>query len=190
MIKNNKKNRKITTAKMGMYKGPLHKKGDTFSGVDILINLHTIVSLASNALGVLAFEQTFNPNTTIEWARYAALFREFRVLGVSVSYKNSLHSNTTAIVGGSAVVSTNKGSAAGVPASRNAVYSGARSKIWDIMEPHYYEIRADDYTDLDMGGTSTPSSEFSLLWFSDGLTASTSYGFLYIEYLCQFSGPQ
>jgi len=172
------------------YKGPIDLTAGTTSGLIELVNLHSSTTISSSGVGVAASELTFNPNTTIEWASWAARFREYRVLAVRVEYMPYSLVNLSTIAGAPLFVAENKAAAIGTPTSYNQIFSLARSKVHHIMKPWSYIIRADDYTDLDVGGTASPSSEFSLLFFADSLSNSILYGRLAITWVVQFSTTQ
>lgn len=201
MKKNNKNNKNANKKNTTRYEfGPNAKgfkvwKGSfdiepTPSGLVEVIPLHSVVSIASNALGVMAAEITTNPNTTIEYASYAARFREYRVLGVEAEWVPNLKVNTTAIVGAAMLIAQNKSSAFGTPTSYNQLFPMGHAKVQQVFERFKYSIVADDITDLDVGSTAAPGSEFSFLFYADGLTASTTYGRYFLRWIVQFSSPQ
>jgi hypothetical protein len=173
-----------------MYRGPIHVGESKTSDKLDVVNLTSIISVASNALGTMAAEVTFNPNTTTEWASFAARYREYRVLAVEIKWIPSIVVNTAAIVGGPLYIALNKGGALGTPTSKGQVFALANAKVHMNYKPWTYVIRPDDYTDLDVGSTATPASEFSFLFFASAYTASTSYGDLAVEWVVQFSSRQ
>jgi len=162
----------------------------TKSGATEVVNLQSVTSVASNALGVMAAEITTNPNTTTEWASFAARYREYRVLAVEFHWVPNNIVNTTGLVGAAMAVAQNKAAALGTPSGYGQLFSMAVGKIKHVFKPFKYLIAADDITDLDMGGTATPGSEFSFLFYSDGLTASTTYGRFFTKWVVQFSSRQ
>ncbi len=172
------------------YKGPIDLAKGTTSGLIELVNLHSSTTTSSSGVGVMASELTFNPNTTIEWASWAARFREYRVLAVRIEYMPYSVVNLSTIAGAPLFVAENKAAAIGTPTSYNQILSLARSRVFHVFKPWSYVIRADDYTDLDMGGTASPSSEFSLLFFADSLSNSILYGRLALTWVVQFSTTQ
>lgn len=180
---------RLEQSKFGMYRGPLRINRGT-SGLTKLMQLTSSTTTASSAIGVLAAEITFNPNTCTEWASYAARFREYRVMGVELEFKPYGIVNLSTYAGAPVVVAVNKGGVVGIPTSFNAVLAMAKSQVNHVLKPWKVSIRADDYTDLDVGSTTTPSSEFSLLYYADGLSNSTTYGRLVMYWVVQFSSPQ
>jgi len=191
--KNSRKSSSIVAqerTKFGMYKGPIDI-GQSKSTDQILVtNLTSTVTSSSNALGVYASEVTFNPNTCTEWTSYAARFREYRVLAVEAIFMPSQVVNITGINMGPIAVGTNKGGALGTPTSVAQVWALANSKCKLLFKPWSYIIRPDDYTDLDVGSTSSPGSEFSMLMYGDGCTASTLAGRFFFRWVVQFSSRQ
>jgi len=178
-----------SSTKFGMYKGKINLNNST-SGVETKVNLHSITNVSSSAVGVMAAEITFNPNTTIEFANYAARFREYRVLAVKIDCVPIVKVNTSTTVSGAVVVAENKAGVLGTPTSYNQIFAMAKSHYHSVMSEWTHIIRADDYTDLDMGSTSTPGSEFSLVFYADALTASTVYAKLFMTWVVQFSSAQ
>jgi len=162
----------------------------TPSGLTEVFPLHSFTSVASSAVGVMAAEITTNPNTTVEFASYAARFREYRVLGVEAEWVPNNIVNTTAIVGSAMIIAQNKASAFGTPTAYNQLFPMAHAKVQHVYKRFKYPIVADDITDLDVGSTAAPGSEFSFLFYSDGLTASTTYGRYFFRWVVQFSSPQ
>ena len=98
--------------------------------------------------------------------------------------------STTAFNVGPCVIATNKGPAFGTPTSIAQVWALAKPKVFHLTERMEYEIRPDDYTDLDVGSTASPASEFSVVLYADGLTASSGYGRLLCKWVVQFSSRQ
>ncbi len=172
------------------YHGPINLASSSTSGLIELVNLHSSSTTSSSALGVLASEITFNPNTTVEWSSYAARFREYRVLAVSVHYMPYSTVNLSTIAGAPIVVAENKAAVLGTPTSYNQLIASARYQVHHVFKPWTFTIRADDYTDLDMGGTGSPSSEFSMLIYGDSLSNSILYGRLFITWVVQFATTQ
>ncbi len=172
------------------YHGPINLSTSTTSGLIELVNLHSSTTTSSSGVGVLATELTFNPNTTVEWASWAARFREYRVLAVSVHYEPYSIVNLSTIAGAPIVVAENKAAALGTPTSYNQLIALARYQVHHVFKSWSFTIRADDYTDLDMGGTASPSSEFSMLLYGDSLSNSILYGRLFITWVVQFATTQ
>lgn len=164
--------------------------GTTPSGQTQLANLHSTTTTSSNGVGVMAAEITFNPNTANEWASFAARYREYRVVAVEVEYVPYATVNLSTIVGAPLVVAQNKAAALGTPASYAQVYSMGKPKVKHVFKPFSFTIVADDLTDLDMGGTATPASEFSFVFYADGLSNSILYGRWFFKWLVQFSSVQ
>ena len=198
MIKNKKNNRKSENqiqkqekSKLGMYTGPIDLGQSPSTGEVGLFNLTDVVTtISSTGLGVVALERTFNPNVTTEWASFAARFREYRVLAVEINYFPFGKVNTTSFNIGPCVIATNKGPAFGTPTSSAQVFALAKPHIWHLGSPMKYIVRPDDYTDLDVGSTSSPASEFSVVLYADGLTVSSGYGRFYCKWVVQFSSRQ
>ena len=181
----------MESSKFGKYSGPIDLGQSSYTGEIELLNLTDVVTtVSSTGLGVVALERTFNPNVTTEWASFAARFREYRVLAVRLHYMPFGVVNTTSFNVGPAVIATNKGSAFGTPTSSAQVFALAKPKVFHLAKPMVYEIRPDDYTDLDVGATASPASEFSVLLYGDGLTVSSGYGRLYCTWVVQFSSRQ
>lgn len=188
--KNEKAIERMEVSKFGMYRGPIHVGESKFSDKLDVVNLHSNTTSSSNGVGVIAAEITFNPNTTNEWASFAARYREYRVLAVQLEWVPFHVVNTTAIVVGPIVIATNKAGTLGTPTSKTQVSSLANSKYQHTTKRFTYVIRPDDYTDLDVGSTASPSSEFSCLIYGDGLSVSATYGTFFMTWVCQFSAVQ
>lgn len=176
--------------KFGMYKGPIEVGQSKFTDLMVVVNLTSTTTTSASGLGIVATELTFNPNTTTEWTSYAARYREYRVLAVEVHFIPSQVVNISGAVCGPCAVATNKGGVLGTPTSIGQVYALANSKPKLMFKPWSYQIRPDDYTDLDVGSTSTPSSEFSMLVYGDGFTNSLLVGRYFIKWVVQFSSRQ
>ncbi len=177
-------------SKFGMYTGPMDVGESRSTGKIDVVNLHSTTTVSSNGVGVIATEITFNPNTTNEWASFSARYREYRVLGVRVHFEPVLKVNTTTVAGGPLVIATNKGGALGTPTSHVQVYSLAKSRVFSTYKTLVYDVRPDDYTDLDIGATASPSSEFSVLLYGDSFTNSIAFFRIYILWVVQFSSVQ
>jgi len=190
---NSKANREIERleqSKFGMYKGPLRLKGSSYTGQMKVLQCTSSTTMSSSGLGVIATELTFNPNTTNEWASFSARFREYRVLGCEVHYIPYLVVNTSTIASAPIVVGLNKGGAIGTPTTFNQVLMLAKSVVHHTCKKWVFAIRPDDYTDLDVGAVSSPSSEFSMLVYGDGLSNTITYGRIVVYWVIQFSSSQ
>lgn len=177
-------------SKFGLYSGPIEIGESRFSDKLDIVNLTSQTTSSSNGVGVLAGEITFNPNTTTEWASFAARYREYRVLAVELTWQPYQVVNTAAVIVGPLYVAMNKGTSLGTPTSKAQVFALARSKVMHTAKKFKYTIRPDDYTDLDVGSTSSPSSEFSFLFYTSGVSNSTVYGDWAIRWVVQFSARQ
>ncbi len=177
-------------SKFGMYKGPINVGESSSTGKIDVVNLHSTTTLSTNGLGTLALELSFNPSGTNEWPSFSARYREYRVLAVQLDVHPILVANTTSIAGAPLVVGTNKGPTLGTPSSYVQVYSLAKSSVHHVMKRFIYTIRPDDYTDLDVGSTAAPASEFSALFYGDGMTISTLFMRVFITWVVQFSSQQ
>jgi len=138
----------------------------------------------------MATEITFNPNTTTEWASFAARYREYRVLAVELSWEPNFVANTATSLGGPIYCALNKGGVVGTPTSKGQILAMANSQCHSSYKKWSFTIRPDDYTDLDVGSTSTPGSEFSFVFFSNAFTASTTFGDFALRWVVQFSSRQ
>jgi hypothetical protein len=177
-------------SKFGMYRGPIRVGESKYSDKLDVVNLTSVTQVSSSALGVMAAELTFNPNTTFEWASFAARYREYRVLAVELSWEPNFMVNTATSLGGPIYIALNKGGALGTPTSKGQVLAMADSECRSSYKKWNYQIRPDDYTDLDVGSTSTPSSEFSFVFFANAFTASTVFGDFAQRWVVQFSSRQ
>ncbi len=188
--KGNKAIERAERSKFGMYTGPIRVGESAWTDKLDVVNLHSVSTISSNGVGVMASEITFNPNTTAEWASFAARYLEYRVLAVLAEFHPRPIVNTTGVIGAPVVFATNKGGAFGTPSSRVQVFSLTNPKVGHSMKVMKYEIRPDDYTDLDVGSTGSPSSEFSLLLYSDSMTVSTTFYDVFFTWVVQFSSRQ
>ncbi len=179
--------------KFGKYSGPIQLNTNPTSGQMIVVNCHSTNAIATTAGGVMAGEITFNPNTTNQWASYAARFGEYRLLAVQLHYEpRFVTTDTYASPGVCAglALAMNKGAAAGTPTTYVSVMGRGKHKLVNTRNPFTYTIRADDYTDNQMYSTASPTSVFSFLYYANGLPASLSpFGDLFITWVLQFSNP-
>ncbi len=176
--------------KFGMYRGPIDIGSMNPSDQILVVNMDNETSVSSSGVGVIATELTFNPNTTTQWAEYDGLWREYRVLAVRVEWVPNNFTAISTTLGSPIAIGMNKGSTIGTPTSRLQVLRLAHPRYHSVWEKWAYVIRPDDYTDLDVGGTASPSSEFSLLIYGDGQNNTITYGRIWIRYVIQLSSRQ
>lgn len=197
MMSNKKQNKKSSKAiermertKFGMYAGPIRVGESKYSDKLDVVNLTSQTTTSSNGVGVIAAELTFNPNTTTEWASFAARYREYRVLAVEIEWMPYHVANTTAITVGPLYIGLNKAGTLGTPTSKSQVFALAASDVKHTARKWRFVIRPDDYTDLDVGSTALPSSEFSFLLYGNGFSISATYGDIAMRWVVQFSARQ
>jgi len=193
--KNNRKNRgSRSNASNGDFQSRINRQIASSRNPTLVfpVTLCAESTLTSTAGGVLAGVFTMDPSSCAKWSSYAAIFDGFRVVGGRLKIA-SIPANGSAVLS-SIVRFAFDNDSAGTPTAYNdvisyseirdvpAVWSGGAIKVVPFKRPKQGH---GEYLWLD---EQTPSGSLGgLKYYGSGLTVSTNYWHVIIEYLVQFT---
>jgi hypothetical protein len=176
------------TAKV--YNGPVVKPTDQVSRTVVEIVLGDENTLSSSAAGIIA--NTFpvsNPSGCQNWADYAAVWDQYRVIASRLVYvpsnKYGKTSSSPVCVPGFIVVDRDSSSAL-TGYSESAGY--ASNKFVSLEEKFSAEWHMATTEEGLFTTTASPVTDGAFLLFWSGLTVSTEYGRIVTQYRVQFRG--
>lgn len=169
------------------YEGPIITKKDK-EQIDTYVVLLKLVSNLSSS-GGSQITQTFssNPASAGDWSSLAAVWEEYRILGMRVKFRpDNRYSKTTTICRpGYAVVDRGSSAALG---SIQAAANHESAKEVDLEDPWSIEAKMNNADEASFISTASPQAFIWIkLWF-EGLTASTEYGIIETAWRVQFRG--
>lgn len=142
-------------------------------------------TLTSTAGGVIANVFGSSPASSANWSDTNTVWGEFRTLGFKISYfPNNRYSKTTTtcrmLIG---FVDRRNNTAAS--SYSNAVRHESSRKL-SLEDPWVIEARMDGIDEGQYAQVGAPNDYYWIKFYSDGLTVSTEYGLVLVEYLVQF----
>ncbi len=173
------------------YRGPVRLP--TGDGLDLRVtraNLTIDINASSTAGGILAgYINSDGCTGSPDWAGFAAVYTEFRVLGYTVQwrpyYNNTYSSSLAHGVGAIRVLHGGGGATQG---SLGAITASDTYKLMHSGQPVVIDSRARGYEELQWQNVGSYSPTMTVEYYVSGLTASTSYGRFIVTYLVEFKG--
>ncbi len=169
------------------YRGPILAPRDREE-----TDLHTVVlgytaTLASDATGTIASFFVNNIGSSVDWSSFAAIYDEYRVLGIRLEYfpNNRYTKVTTTCVPALCAVDRDD---IGTPASYNELMGYASSKVCSLEDPWSMEAHMSGIEDSGFVTTATTTPLYGIKMFATGLTVSTTYGRYFFYWRVQFRG--
>ncbi len=126
-----------------------------------------------------------------DWASFAAIYEEFRVLGIEVHYepKNQFASTAAFGAGQSPIAVAGVHTNAGVvtPSAYTDVITYENSELHNTARPFTYSWKMSGAEEAGFESTSSASNHGSIIMFADGLpTTVTQVGLYYVKWLVEF----
>jgi hypothetical protein len=156
----------------------------------LMVWLRAFNTITSTAGGVLSpvYSNTDPRSLALDFASYAGIYQEYRVLGVHVAFTPVLMyaSNNVLITGQPFSIGTIRDNVSS-PSSYNGVAGLADCRLRSSNTPWRAECRAVQSTEMSFIPVATdPTSTFSIRIFASGFAANTIYGSTLVTYAIQF----
>jgi len=186
--KNHKSAQREMPASSIVFRGPIRAiaaaRDETLSTQELTL----VANLTASAGGVITPVWS-NPNAASEWSQLAALYEEYRVVGIRALYIPFYpHWGTTSALalnqGGIVWYPLRNGSVLATSAATAFAFAGAIPHA--ITDRAVVENRMSSTNESDFTNTSAPVGLFAVAAYGTGFTASTSYGTMFITWLVQF----
>lgn len=170
------------------YKGPIIPKAMKDESELYTVPLRFTGLLASTAGGVIDTYYSSDPSSyaLAEWTSMAALYGEYRVLGMVVEFAPfNRYSKTTVVCTPLMVLSDRDAPTASLGSYANAM-SHESCRILTLEDPWKHEVRMSNVEESAFITTSGPTPLYSVKFYADGLSVSTTYGRMFVALLVQF----
>lgn len=158
--------------------------------MQIVRRLSLLGAVSTTAGGVLSYLQQNNPSGFTDWSSLSALFQEYRVLALKLTWiPLYTHWGTTTAQGWAqniAIIYPWRDAGATAPATATAAFSIDGSKILELQKRTSIEIRMSNTLEAQYQNTRTPGSTFALGIYGASNVASTVLGNITAEILVQF----
>ena len=160
------------------------------------------VSVSNAVTGNINTVISMNPSGSAEWATLAALYDEFRVMGIRIRLISKQQFSVTAINDGAVICYDNNDSTVLTGTDQGLQYNTSHlfPAVWahapngtdnkaGILEFLSMRPTAAANTPIDWIATSTPAGSLgSVKTFAPSLTAATAYWVVFIDYFVEFRG--
>jgi len=172
---------------VSLYTGPLRTTEECPTVIDLLFDF----AVTSSAGGVIAFNMADFPSASPDWANVAATFSEYRVLAMSVKFVPNV---TGASLGALLyaplyAVWDAQGSTSAAALTSYAQATGYNSlKTYSLNWPFVIAHKMSSLEEGTFAETTSTLIDYEFKFFSTGLTASTNYGRIIVDWHCQFRG--
>jgi len=167
-------------------------RGGSLSTDTITSRLSLVVGVSTNGSGLLSFVINSNPASATEWSSFATCFSEYRTLSYLVRWLPRFPAWGTSAAQsyavGPMVTGIQRNAALASPTTQDAAWQNSSSQVRSVNQSFRVGVRATGSNEMEFLNTSAPSGQSEVAFTSVGLTASTVYGDIYVEYLVQFRG--
>jgi len=136
--------------------------------------------------GNLATHVGSSPANCAGWSNYAAIYDEYRTLGVEFVWIPSQMWSTSLLQAPFCLVVDNDNSTDLTSYAAAALY--ASCKTFHIMQRAVQTARMNETSDATFQDAQSPVDYYSIKMFSTGLTANTAYGYVIATFRVQFRG--
>ncbi len=172
---------------MLVYTGPIVLKKSKQEIETHRENFSLTASVTTSAGGVIDISLGSNPNTTASWANSAAIYNEFRVLGMRCDYV-PVKASTTYVYGPMATVVDHQNS--GTLSSHNVAATHESYMLFAGSDKWSRDIRMTGGPEDNWLSTSSPVATYYIKFYSDLNTASTVLGRYNLIFLVEFRGKK
>jgi hypothetical protein len=170
------------------YRGPVIP-ADARGDLDVHTQLVAFTgTLGSSGAGAISSYLVNDISASSDWAGFAAIYKEYRILAQKVEYlPHNRYSKTTTVCAPFTVAIDHSGSTT-TPVSHQELiqYSSARKK--SIEDPWSMTAKMSGTEEAQYLPTTTTTPRYGFKIFADSLSASTTYGRYYFYWLVQFRG--
>jgi len=145
-------------------------------------------TVAADGAGTYSSNFSNGASSSPDWASYAAIFDEYRVIALKVVYTPVLYvggSTATQFQPIATVIDYDDGN---VPATMSGMSEFSSFKEHAPLKPWSVVALAQSVSDLQFIDTASPAATFNIHALSLGNTASVNLGRLKVQYLTQFRG--
>jgi len=181
------------SAQSVIYRGPMNTASARAERTMKTVVLFENFTITSTAGGIINNVIVSSPGTVANWTDLAAVWDEFRILAIGMSYfpfnrytKPVVTSATTPNCVPVFGVIDRDNSGALTSIAQATQYESCR--MLSVEDPWTINIKMDGVEDAGFIGTGAPGSRFYFKMFGTGYTASAGYGYLLQKYICQFRG--
>lgn len=184
-----KKSWKEPPSSQTIYAGPIVRPADRSES-----DLHSVLLtytefLSSDGAGVMKPIYSDDVSGYADWASFAAVYDEYRALGLRVEYfPDNRYSKTTTIC--RPLITALDRNDATVLASYSTAVAYASATKESLEDPWVREIRMNGVEDAEFVTTSTPAAKNYFKAYASGLSATVEYGMIVLYCLVQFRGKR
>lgn len=194
MVKKSKKGSRKASSEQGprelassaqRFVGPFDGRWRHFANHTTTLMLTDQVDLASTAGGAIADVYGNSPTGSPNWADTNTVWGEFRTLAMRVRFlpNNRYSKTTTTCVPMVAIVDRRASTAL---ASYDAGVSHESHRLVSLEDPWTMEVFMEGSEESQFQAVSGPVSVSWIKLYATGLTVSTTYGKVFVDYLVQF----
>lgn len=153
----------------------------------IVLLKYVVNPLSSTAGGQINYVYSSSPSAAGDWSNLAAVWEEYRVLAMRLRFRpsNRYSKATTNCRPGYVVV--DRGSSAGL-GSMQAAANHESAKEVDLEDPFSIDAKMSNADEAVFIATSSPTPYIWFKMWFEGLTVSTEYGVLELDWRVQFRG--
>jgi len=175
-----------------VYKGPLFPRASMQANHVDVVRLVFSTQVTASASGNIYVVTTNNPGSATDFAAYAGLYTEFRVIASRVQWvpiAQGFQSGAQTNVQQPVVVYSSRGdNTFSAPSNFANAYDNDGAKVHNIGKQFSVTMRMSGDGDSAWGLTLSPGLSWCIYVYSNGLTASAAYGYTFCDYLVQFRG--
>ncbi len=170
------------------YHGPIIPKPMKEENELYSVPLRFTGTLGSTAGGVIDSYYSSDPSSyaLAEWTSLASLYGEYRVLGMVVEFAPYNRYSKASTVCTPLMVLSDRDTPTSSLGSYQVAMSHESCRILTLEDPWKHSLKMSNAEESQFRSTSSPSPLFSVKFYSDGLSVSTTYGRMFVVLLVQF----
>jgi len=171
------------------YHGPITPPIRTLDVDMVVVRLTATFGVSSTISGSIGQGYPNNPSTFTEWANFAAIYEEFRVLAAKytfipnyVNYVLSTSTNAQAPV----VYTVQRDPSLSVPPTIATAFQSGNARIKSISQKDVFVVRAGTVQEMAFSTTALGGTTWQFSQTAQSLSVSSVYGVMFEELLVQF----
>jgi len=170
------------------YKGPIIPKPMKEEAELYSVPLRFTGVVTSTAGAVIDSFYSSDPNSyaLAEWTALSGLFGEYRVLGMVVKFAPYNRYSKTTVVCTPLLVYTDRELPTAATGSYQTAMSHESCRILTLEDPWTHEVRMSNAEESQFISTTGTQALFSIKFYADSLSVSTTYGRMFVDLLIQF----
>jgi len=155
----------------------------------VVERLSQVLSTASSPGGDISVSILADPSSAADWTNFAALYGEYRVLGMRVRWVPKKHNWVNSVdtsISNVLAYGIMRNATSPVPVTVDAAFRNTNVGLGQLDSPHRSNSRAGSAQEMLFRNTASPGAFWYYYLVANGASNGTVYGSLFVEWIVQF----